>query len=283
MGGLPSALGTLRSAWETEGDVRVAPTITGVRGPRRHAPLLLLSALLLSACSSSAATSKGSTTSGTVIVTPLTADGTDAYTVLRKGSILDMSAPATNARGNLRVAVVPSGAPVTTDERSCATWTSETNSEFDQEGLVLRLAPSTGGSGMRAITVTKNVEYNFTWVFNVHLWDTSQANRFKLLGQLNLWHALAAKPPKVVHSFPWHVCARVAGSTLQVMVWAGDDPQPSWTDAAHVSRLTLPHGWAYPGQAGWYIGHLHPGDHVSYTDLQTATSSDAPTSTTSLP
>jgi hypothetical protein len=29
----------------------------------------------------------------------------------------------------------------------------------------------------------------------------------------------------------------------------------------------LPGGWQFPGQFGWYIGHLHGGQSFTYTDL----------------
>jgi hypothetical protein len=31
--------------------------------------------------------------------------------------------------------------------------------------------------------------------------------------------------------------------------------------------VELPEGWSEPGRAGWYAGHLGPGQAVAYTDL----------------
>ena len=254
-----------------------------------RAALVLLSALVLSACFSTKVTFDGSTDPSPMATTVLTPDGTDVYDVSRNGSTLDMSAPATNSAGNLREAIWPSDAPAVTNEMSCATWSTQVGSLFDQEGVMLRVAPTDDGLGTRAISVTKNVIYGFVWVFNVHVWDTRHVNGYTLIGQFDLSKTLITGT--TIIPFPWHICARVSGSTFQFMVWVGDNPQPSWTDASNVEQLTLPDGWVYPGEAGWYIGHLHPGDDVTYTDLQTSSltgmwdppTTSLPDTTTSLP
>jgi hypothetical protein len=228
----------------------------------------------LTACFSTKVTFDGTLDAAPMATTLLTPDGTDTYTVTRNGPTLDMSADATNTDGNLREAIWPSDAPAATNEMSCATWSTQAGGQYDQEGVMLRVAPTADGLGTRAISVTKNVYLGITTIFNVHLWDTRQVNGYDLIGQFLLANTLTSTTGTLL-PFPWHVCARVSGNTFQFMVWVGSNPQPSWTDASQVEQVTLPDGWAYPGVAGWYIGHLQAGDHVTYTDLQTSTLSGA--------
>ena len=156
---------------------------------------------------------------------------------------------------------------------SCTTLTSQDGNAADQEGLVLRLAPTADGLGTRAITVTKNIEYGLWMRFNVHVWDTTQASPYTFLTWFDLSAVVATVPfwgTVVQVPYPWHLCARVSGSLLEFMVWTGTNPQPLWADGSRVYQVTLPPGWVYPGVAGWYVGHLHVGDSVTYDDLQAA-------------
>jgi len=270
-------------------------------GTARAAVLVLVASALLTACFSTTVTFDSSSDAAPLAVVPLTPDGTDRYAVTRTGSSVSITADAANTGGNLRLALWPTDAPATTDAMACTTLTSEVGNAADQEGLVLRLAPTADGLGTRAITVTKNIEFGLWMIFNVHVWDTTQASPYTFLTHFDLssvvatilfWGNVNPVP------YPWHLCARVSGSLLQFMVWTGTNPQPQWTDGSRVNQVTLPPGWVYPGVAGWYVGHLHAGDTVTYDGLQAAslkgavdpvttlvpsTSTSVPDTTTSVP
>jgi len=270
-------------------------------GTARAAVLVLVASVLLTACFSSTVTFDSTSDAAPLATLPLTPDGTDSYAVTRSGSSVGITADATNTGGNLRLALWPTDAPSSTDEMSCTTLTSQVGNAADQEGLVLRLAPTADGLGTRAITVTKNIEYGLWMRFNVHVWDTTQASPYTFLTWFDLSPVVATVPfwgTVIQVPYPWHLCARVSGSLLQFMVWTGTNPQPLWTDGSRVYQATLPPGWVYPGVAGWYIGHLHAGDTVTYDDLQAAslkgtvdpvttlvapTTTSTPDTTTSIP
>jgi hypothetical protein len=149
------------------------------------------------------------------------------------------------------------------DAQSCGTWRSNSRSG-DQEGAVLRVATVRGVS--RAITVTKNIFFGATYVFNVHLWDTSVSPvPFTLIGQFNLKSVFwpGGKPVP----FPWRMCAQVFANTVSFVAWPANQPQPGWGDTTHGGSVTLPSGWDYAGATGWYVGHLQAADAVSFAGL----------------
>ena len=43
-----------------------------------------------------------------------------------------------------------------------------------------------------------------------------------------------------------------------------DGPAPV---PANYRAIALPNGWEYPGQFGWYMGHLHGGMTFDYENL----------------
>jgi hypothetical protein len=120
--------------------------------------------------------------------------------------------------------------------------------------------------------VTKNVVFYTLFVFNVHVWDTSTPNVNTLIGQFDLSSVFVNSSGFI--PLPWDLCARVIGNTLTFEAWVDGQPTPAWGDTTHGGSVTLPDGWNYPGDAGWYIGHLQPGDSATYTNL----SAGAPTS-----
>jgi hypothetical protein len=130
----------------------------------------------------------------------------------------------------------------------------------------LRITQS--GSRIRAISVTKNVFYGATWIFNFHLWDTALSPAFTLIGATNLQSTLVHNG--VVTPLPWSFCARVIGSKLEFKVWPVAEPlEPAWGDPTHGGSVTLPAGWSAPGKAGWYIGHIQPNTTAVFTNLST--------------
>jgi hypothetical protein len=192
----------------------------------------------------------------------LTSDGPNDY---RFTSVPANTAVASldNAGGNLRQAFWPADNPVVPDNESCAIW--EQAGTLVQQGAVLRLAQE--GSRVRAITVTKNVFYNATWIFNFHLWDTATSPPFTIIGATNLERTLVRFG--VVTPLPWHFCARVIDSKVEFKVWPVAELEPAWGDPAHGGSVVLPPGWVYPGKAGWFIGHLQPRDIAVFGNVST--------------
>ena len=120
------------------------------------------------------------------------------------------------------------------------------------------------GERIKAITVTENVWSAAIWIFNVHVWDsTNTGHEFTAVAQFDLssivgkfWIDDGGNVQSTLVGPPWHVCAAVTGDLFRFKVWTGADQEPTWSDPTHVFAATLPDGWDYPGVAGWYIGHL---------------------------
>jgi hypothetical protein len=190
----------------------------------------------------------------------LSPDRGDAYTLEDTGGTLRVASPSANDGANLRMVFWPAGAPDETDGRSCATWTAQSgDGRFSQQGAALRVRVDEG-TVTKAVTVSKNVMYEFVWILNVHGWD---AGRRTGLGQVDLGPALKGRP------YPWNICVRTTGTSLTVRAWAGEGPAPAWDDPAHTGSVTLPAEWVYPGTTGWYLGHLPPGGSAEFADLTT--------------
>lgn len=240
--------------------------------------------VLLSACLSTTATYDASTDSAPInngVLTPDAAAPADAYVYQRDAGNMSVSADPSNTGGNLRELYWPSDAPITAAEQSCETWTGASGA-IDQQGIALRIAPTADGLGTRAVTVTKNIWFYGYWLFNVHIWDSSSASQYTLLASLD-YSSIIGSDLYHITPYPWHVCARVSGSIFQVMLWVGDNPQPSWSDGSAVQQVTLPDGWDYPGAAGWYIGHLETASTDTFTDMKTWSlkgTLDSPTTST---
>ena len=64
------------------------------------------------------------------------------------------------------------------------------------------------------MTVTKNIFYGAIWDFNVHIWDSSDTTSpFTLISDADL------EPTMFFQAYPWRLCARTLGSTLDWKVW----------------------------------------------------------------
>jgi hypothetical protein len=220
-------------------------------------------AVIAAACGKVAVQTYGPTdTSGTNKVV-LTADGADRYTFVEAPANM-VSAGLQSEHGNLRQAFWPSSNPNVYDSQSCAIWAAQTG-QLDQQGALLRITQSNGRT--RAISVTKNVFYNATWIFNFHVWDTSWSTPYQQFGSTNLQSLLYRNG--VVTPLPWHFCARVIDNTVEFKVWTATELEPAWGDPSHGGRATLPSGWYFPGKAGWFVGHLGTADTTVFTDLAT--------------
>ena len=226
----------------------------------------------------------GALVSARPVVTPLdptladdllTPDRNDTFGLAVTGATTTASAPTSNLSGNTRIAFLRLADPVAENEQSCATWSGD-SSTINQEGAALRVAETSGGP-RRAITVTKNVYFHAGWIFNVHVWDTGTPSVGTQIGSFDL--SSVFRPDGQQISLPWNICARAVGTIVSFIVWPASEAAPAWNDASHGGSVTLPAGWDYAGTAGWYIGHLQPGDSSVFTALTSGLVPDVPPAT----
>ncbi len=211
----------------------------------------------------------------TVTAADLTPEGSDRFRfelepapegVGGPGPTVSVSAPADNLGGNLRTAWWLDGSQPSVDQESCVTW-SEFSGDAVQAGVALRVRQVAGRT--QAITVTNNVMWGARNGWNVHLWNGGRQG--ELIGQVSLTHSFGAtvfqQPP-----LPWRLCARVVGISLEFKAWSltAHSTEPRWSDPGFGSSFMLPRGWHYPGHAGWYVGHLRPGDSTAYRSLRSS-------------
>jgi hypothetical protein len=169
---------------------------------------------------------------------------------------------------NRREILVAPGAVASRDQQVCATWTHQSR-DLDQEGLAVRSRVDSSGH-RQAVTLTKNTYANFVWVFNLLTWDTGRRGvPWRLLGQFDL-HAVVSPDGRLAR-FPWRVCLRAHGRRVDFKVWlAGREPEPPWSDGLHARSTSVSSRFVRAGVPGWYVGHLQPGDTVTYADLTSA-------------
>lgn len=189
----------------------------------------------------------------------LTADGDDRYVVATSEDSTIVSAPPSNAGGNLRLALWRDAVAASADHESCATFRAVDHRQ--QPGIALRIR--SGGGRTRAITVTKNIWADAHWVFNVHVMDSGAAEPLRLIGTADL-AATFLLPGGRVHPYPWRMCARVDAGIVRFVAWPAGGPRPDWSDRSHGGAAVLPAGWGEPGRPGLYVGHLPPGTAVEY-------------------
>jgi len=190
----------------------------------------------------------------------LTADGTDTYVATQPTrTSITVSAPATNAGGNLRRVYWPAGQTPHTDGRVCATIATRSVDSV-QEGTAHNL------TGTRAVTVTKNVWASAFWVWNAHYWDGPTFVQFAQFDMVSVMFA----PDGAYRPLTWRICTRTVGSMLTFKIWFPPEPEPAWTDPARARSATVPAGWTVRGQVGLYVGHLLPGQSLTYTGVTVA-------------
>ncbi len=196
----------------------------------------------------------------------LTPDRKDIYVAKTSPAGMQITAPATNTDGNLRVVYHPEGVTPTVDAETCATWIDNQGIEA-QQGAALRIRTD-GAGNTQAITVTKNLYGAYVWQFNVHLWTSGPSPVEDLIAKFSLGKALIL-PRGGLYPLPWRMCARASGTTIDLKVWPTSRPEPVWGDRRYSASVTVPADWVYRGSAGWYIGHLQPGHHATFTELGT--------------
>lgn len=198
-----------------------------------------------------------------VVLTTLTRDGDDSYSVAPTAAGIRVAAAPTNTDSDTRALLHRPTSPSVADGESCASWGDRAGA-IVQMGAALRIHHVDGA--VRAITVTQNIWVS-PFTFNIHTWDTSRPGRaFQLVGQVDMrdrFFAFGFVP------LPWRFCARAVGDRVEFKVWSRPEGEPGWGDPAHSDGITLPEGWQGAGQVGWYVGHLEAGDHATLDDMST--------------
>lgn len=203
----------------------------------------------------------------------LTSDGTDAYTYSSSTGTMNAAALGTNQSGNLRALFWPTGTLRRVDEQTCATW-SRASTWQSQQGVALRLSRNVDGV-IEALTVTKNIWFGATWIFNVHAWNTRQQPVMTQLASFDL-SSVFRLPDGSARALPWRMCARVVGAELQFKVWVASNREPGWGSPGFGGQVELDAALIRPGRAGWYIGHLPSGATADFTELGTWVLEPAP-------
>lgn len=179
------------------------------------------------------------------------------------------AAPTNRASDNRIVFWLAGQAPLTAGQ-SCATWDSQAG-PFVQQGLAFHI--TTVGGVTRAVTVTKNVLFGQTWVFNVHVWDTSVPPALFQIGSYDL-SGVFTRGGAVV-PFPWRICVVFSATSMQFKAWPLSQPEPAYGDPGYGGGQAIPPPWQGAGNAGWYVGHLNPGGWAIFTGLSAGPTSAA--------
>ncbi len=205
----------------------------------------------------------------------LTSEDGTRYAYLTGAQTVTAAMPPEATDGNIREVFWLADTQPARDAESCISWAETADPVVGnamQPGLAMRIA-SVGpyNEGLRAITVTVNVVFAGSWLFNVHVWDTRSKvpmtllETFDVSGVVGRIANVDGRPASFMVEPPWHLCGRTQGSVFSFKVWTQNDPEPGWDDADHVFDVFLPPGWDHVGYSGGYIGHLHPGQAATAT------------------
>ena len=240
--------------------------------------LVMVGALVFSACQLPINTSGYSPNGGPNLAgETLTNYSPDPGTCVYSGAGTQVSvfAPST-VDGNEREAFWCDGSAVAQDEESCAQWTTAPGNT--QQGAMLHITRTSDG-GVLGISVMENVyDYGY-WTFNFDTWDSDDISApYTEIGSADLSTVVLVGNDYVPH--PWWLCARTIGDQLQFVVWTGDNPRPAYGTPGAGGEVTIPAAYQGPGMAGWYIGHIPPGDGAGFNSLATADNDAPPTTTT---
>ncbi|MEP6624543.1 MAG: hypothetical protein ABJC79_08870, partial [Acidimicrobiia bacterium] len=130
----------------------------------------------------------------------LTSDLGDRYTASSSQGSFRGAALESNRSSNLRMVFWPRTVGQAADQQSCATLRTESDWS-DQEGAALRISRDDSGS-LHAITVSKNIFFGATWIFNVHEWNSNATPALRALGAVDLSSVLRAANGDPVQ-LPW--------------------------------------------------------------------------------
>jgi hypothetical protein len=183
-----------------------------------------------------------------------------------------ITADGANTGGNNRGVFFPAGQATRQDAETCAHGSLENAGSTVvpnvQRGAALRIRTNGDGS-VDAITVTRNIFYGAVWIFNEHIWNTNRSPSYTQLGGVDLRPVFdpsgdGARPAPL----PWDICAKTVGSTLSFVAWLDGTPKPAYGDSTHGGSIALPAEYVYPGNYGWYVGHLTAGQSVTFDHLE---------------
>lgn len=186
--------------------------------------------------------------------------------VMGPGSVRFSASPLNSAMNNTRVLLDEIDTPLSNDQTSCATAWSDGGWPA-QEGVATQILIQ--GDRTRAVTVIKNVWARATSMYVVHHWDTAHPEEFDQLGAFDMSGAVGPED-SLSSAHARRVCARVRGATLRFKVWRAREPEPPWSDRAHVRSVTLPERARHSGRPGWYGGHLSAGSRQFVTGMRTS-------------
>ena len=112
-----------------------------------------------------------------------------------------------------------------------------------------------------AVTVTKNI-VGPHWTFSIHVWDDTGPVPIQGFPLPDVFNRNGQELP-----LPWDLYAKTVGNRVTFKASARDRAR---------ARLRRPHprsnsgataGMGIPGNNGWYIGHLLPGDTARFAGL----------------
>lgn len=224
---------------------------------RRHLPTLAVLVVVLSLAGCEPAPVVDVEDGSPFTAAALTRDGSDRYVLTGDLEAATITAPEANVAGNTRITFTTDEA-TTVDHGACATFTTA-SADVNQQGLMVRW------DGTRGVTATKNVWGGINTVVNVHTWDTTSSQPFTLVAQFpltGLGYGTGNPAP-----LPWRMCLSASGANVAFKVWPTSSPEPVDGNPCCTGSATV--ALTAPGRPGWYVGHLHPGDSVTYTDLTT--------------
>ena len=198
-----------------------------------------------------------------------TPDGT-AYTYSQANGTVVVTAAGTTG-GNNREFFWNSNGITEENTEACATFSGNEDAIYDQPGIAVRIA----NNGNEAVTVTENVWGGIRNVFNFHTWNMATPGVYTLFAQVTI-SALPMAPA----TWPLHMCTRITGTKIEIVVWTERMTQPAWGDPTWGGQATLPPSVPEAGQTGFYAGHVEPGTSMTFSDLTLDGQANGPVSPT---
>ena len=255
---------------DVEGDDSAAPERSSSPSLRRRLPVLVvaasLSLLVLAISAAAVVVERRRNVTLTVPHRFINLDHGDYYRFEQRRSTINVRAAPGNHFGNLRVLFWERNATQSVDQQTCVTL--PTPDGRAQPGLALRIDPGEGTTPKRSLIVTQNIWDGAIWKF--WLLDVNGSGKSPAgdpIVSLDMYSSLFDRHFKLLPG-PWRVCARAVGTDFSLKVWKLDTPEPSWK-SPRVAHETLPSRWNVPGLPGAYVGHIKPGRHMTFNDLET--------------
>ncbi|MGP0029807.1 MAG: hypothetical protein ACLPVF_04800 [Acidimicrobiales bacterium] len=193
-------------------------------------------------------------------------DGT-ATTYVYSGSGTSVSATAPRGENSdERDAYWFSNSPVARDEQSCSTW--DASPGHTQQGEVLNVTQNANGV-VHGIAVVDNVFGGAKWFFNIYSITGDPDNPIGDIKEGYDLSSVVGGESGPYAALPWHECARTFEGRVQFVVWTGTNPKPAYGTPRAGGSVAIPPGYGGPGRAGWFVGHIDPGETAEVSDLTT--------------